>query len=180
MKTRFLILAASALAAASCTDGEKPSGSSGSETVTASPSNEGKKSDKIRNGVVVKESGGLEVEQAFLLTDDGQLIDEANTVPMAENVNLRLIIKGWEETDGKVTLGASEQVATSEGDIVLNQPDLFGSMGAVSATDAQFVTLKAVVTRVNKLYDYFQVNYRVWDKSPGGGEVSGSYRFKIK
>src|SRR3954470_22749258 len=81
---------------------------------------------KIRNGIKLQENG-LHVEQAFLLKDDGTLIDDDNTIQVGERVLLRLIMHGWVEKDGKAYPEASEKIATNDGQVFLDEPALFSS-----------------------------------------------------
>jgi hypothetical protein len=137
------------------------------------------KFDKFKNGINIS-SKGLDVSQAFLLFDDGTLVPEDNKVGVNQQVNLRLIIDGgWKAENGKVSIGASEKIETDKGDVVLNEPDLFQSIGDVSVQDAGVITLKAVITSIDKLYDHFKVSFKVWDKK-GDGSVEGSYKLYIK
>jgi len=139
-----------------------------------------KTSSKIRNGIELKTKGGLEVSQAFLLFDDGSLVPQSNQVKINQYINLRLIIdKGWKSNNGKVSIGASEKISASTGEVALNENDLFQHSGPLNEADAKGITLKAVITRLDKLYDYFLVTFRVWDKH-SDAEVSGSYKFYIQ
>jgi hypothetical protein len=93
---------------------------------------------------------------------------------------LRLIIdNGWKEQDGKVSIGASEKIETSDGEIVLDEKDLFAAMPEINADDAKFLTLTANISRLDKLYDYFLVSFQVWDKN-GTGQINGNYKLYIK
>lgn len=135
---------------------------------------------KIRNGIKL-DAKGLKVTQAFLLYEDRTLVPEDNTTNVNQQVKLRLVIEdGWTEQDGKVMVGASEQIETNDGRLVLDEKDLFNDMPeGVSKEDAGYITISAVITRLDKLYDYFIVKFRVWDKN-GKGEVTGSYKLYIK
>lgn len=135
---------------------------------------------KIRNSIDLKASG-LKVKQAFLLYQDGTLVPEGNKVDVNQKVNLRLIISGWKEENGKVFLGASEKIVTNEGNVFVDEPDLFKSYetDGIAPTDAEYITLSATVTMINQLFDYFLVSFRVWDKK-GSGEVTGSYKLYLK
>ena len=135
---------------------------------------------KIRNDVQLNEKG-LKVEQAFLIfRNDGSLVPADNKVGVGQEVGLRLIVKGWKEENGRVYPGTSEKVMTSDGAVLLDEPDLFNSYtDGVTAKDAEIITITAVITKLDKLYDHFLVSFRVWDKK-GDGEVSGSYKLYIK
>ena len=141
----------------------------------------GNRSSKIRNGITLTENK-LKVSQAFLLyEEDGSLVPQTNEVAIGKRIVLRLVIdSGFTITNGKVFPGASEKVQTSDGMVFLDEPDLFAAYAdGVSPKDAGIISLYAQVTRIDKLYDYFLVTFRVWDKK-GDAEVSGSYKLYIK
>ena len=137
-------------------------------------------SSKIRNGIELKSKGDLKVSQAFLLFDDGTLVPSSNEAKVNQEVNLRLIIEdGFTKKNGMVEIGASERIETNTGQVLLDEKDLFANLGEIDAARAEALTLKAVITRLDKLYDYFLVSFRVWDKK-GAGEVTGSYKLYIQ
>jgi len=134
---------------------------------------------KIRNGIQLK-ANGLKVEQAFLSYEDGSLVSNENKIDVNQKVVMRLIMDGWKEENGKVMIGATEKITTSKGQTILDTEDLFGAYpDGVDAKDAKYITLSAVITRLDELYDHFLVEFRVWDKK-GGGEVTGSYKLYLK
>jgi hypothetical protein len=136
-------------------------------------------SEKIRNGIQLKEKG-LVVEQAFLLFEDGKLIAPGNKIEVGQWVGLRLIVDGWQKREGKVFLDAEEQITTSDGKQLLDQKNLFSEYAdGLSSEDAKALTLSARITAIDKLYDYFTVTFRVWDKQ-NQNEVSGSYKLYLK
>mgnify|MGYP003575042492 CR=1 FL=1 len=147
-------------------------------------SNEGKQSTdsastKIRNDIQLQ-AKGLKVSQAFLIYDDGKLVPADNSTSVGQPVNLRLIIDGgWQQKNGKVLVGASERIESSEGDVLLDEKDLFQNVSSVRPEDAQYITLTANISKLNKLYDHFLVSFRVWDKN-SDGEVIGSYKLRIQ
>jgi hypothetical protein len=135
---------------------------------------------KIRNGIEIHTKGNLEVSQAFLLFDDGSLVPASNQAGVNQNINLRLIIEnGFTESNGKVEIGASEKIETNTGQLLLDERDLFKDLGEIEAARAKMLTLNAVITRLDRLYDYFLVTFRVWDKK-GNGEINGSYKLYIQ
>ncbi|MBC7829296.1 MAG: hypothetical protein H7122_16225 [Chitinophagaceae bacterium] len=139
-----------------------------------------KVSTKIRNGIELTTKGDLKVSQAFLLFEDGSLVPASNEARVNQVVNLRLIIdNGFTESNGKVEIGASEKIETNTGELLLDEKDLFKDLGEIEAERAKALTLNAVITRLDKLYDYFLVSFRVWDKK-GNGEVNGSYKLYIQ
>ena len=137
-------------------------------------------SSKIRNGIELKSTGDLKVSQAFLLFEDGTLVPSSNEAKVNQEVNLRLIIEnGFAQSNGMVEIGASEKIETNTGQVLLDEKDLFSNLGEIEAARAEALTLKAVITRLDKLYDYFLVSFRVWDKK-GNGDITGSYKLYIQ
>jgi len=135
--------------------------------------------DKIRNDIQLKQKG-LTVEQAFLLFEDGKLIPAGNKIEVGQWVGLRLIVNGWQKSDGKVFLDAEEQITTSDGKQLLDQQNLFKEYAdGLASEDAKALTLSARITAIDKLYDFFTVTFRVWDKQTQN-EVSGSYKLYLK
>lgn len=133
---------------------------------------------KIRNGIQLN-AKGLKVEQAFLVYEDGSLVAEDNKAKINEPVKMRLIISNWKEENGLVFADASEKITTSEGEVLVNEPNLFASYtDGIKAADAKYIILTAIITKVDKLYDYFLVSFRVWDKK-GDGEITGSYKLYL-
>ncbi len=134
---------------------------------------------KIRNDINIK-ADGVNLSQAFLLYEDGTLVPETNETGVGKPVKMRLIIDGgWKEQEGKVSIGASEKIETSDGELMLDEKDLFAAMPIMNADDAKFITLTANISSLDKLYDYFLVSFKVWDKN-GTGEITGNYKLYIK
>src|SRR6476620_745302 len=135
--------------------------------------------DKKRSGIQLKEKG-LIAEQAFLLFEDGKLIPPGNKIDVGQWVGLRLILNGWQKQNGKVFVDAEEQITTSDGKQLLDQKNLFKEYAdGLSSEDAKALTLSARITAIDKLYDYFTVTFRVWDKQDQN-EISGSYKLYLK
>ena len=157
-------------------DNKTDSASSVSETSAKADETSNK---KIRNKISYN-STGITVNQAFLMFEDGKLVPDDNKVEIGQKVNMRLIIEGWKAIDGKVFLGASEKIETDEGRVVLDEKDLFANYtDGVDATDAATITLTAVITRVDKLFNHFDISFKVWDKK-SEDNVEGSYRVYLK
>lgn len=136
---------------------------------------------KISNGIKLTISKGIELKTAYLFYDDGRKVSDSNTASLNQKVNLMVQVKrgGWVEKEGIVSIGASEKISTNTGLTVLDEPDLFATLTDISAEDAQYITLKAVITSMTKKYSYFQVSFTIWDKW-GTGKITGSYRLKIR
>jgi len=133
----------------------------------------------ILNNISLHESGGLKVAQAFLTFEDGKLLPKTNETSLGTPVYLNLLIeRGWEVQSGKASIDATEIIATHDGEIVLNAPNLFKSNPTMDAADASRILLKANITRTRPDIRYFVVNYRVWDKW-SDAEVKGSYKLYV-
>lgn len=136
---------------------------------------------KIRNGIEL-ESHGLKVEQAYLQYEDNSLVPEDNRTEVNKQILCKLIISdGWKDKDGVVFPGASERIETNTGQVLLNEPDLFKSYETqgVKKEDAAYITLSANISKLDKLFDYFIVKFKLWDKT-SGSYVNGTFKFYIK
>lgn len=138
-------------------------------------------SPKISNGIKLNLTPGIKLVKAYLFFDGGKKVSDSNIAEVNQNMNMMIQVKrfGWVERGGKVSIGASEKITSSLGKVILNEPDLFSTLTDISAEDAQYVTLKAVITSTIKTIKYFTVNFVVWDKW-STGKITGSYRFKIR
>ena len=176
--TSFIALAL--IAFISCKDATKTENKAETKTDTVSTTAPETTSDKkIRNKISFN-STGITVKQAFLLFEDGKLVPDDNKVEIGQKVLLRLIIEDWKPVDGKVFLGASEKIETDEGQVVLDEKDLFASYpDGIDPVDAATITLTAVITRVDKLFNHFDISFKVWDKK-SQDNVEGSYRVYLK
>lgn len=133
------------------------------------------------NGIKLK-AKGLVVSDAKLYFDDQSSVPADNRVEVNQRVNMLLTIeKGWSEVDGKVFPGGSEVIKLNTGSVILESGDLFKDYEAtgVSPVDAQYITLKAVITEMNDKKKYVIVTFRVWDKK-STAEITGSYKLYIK
>ncbi len=154
--------------------------STNSGNKTAEHLNEvGKSTQKIRNQIQFEEAGGLKVESAFLMLDKGDLVAEDNIIRVGERFKLILKLSGWQEIDGKVHIGAGEQLLNSNNVAMLRENDLFANTGAVSEEDAQVITLTMEVLNTETIYDFYQTDFKVWNKN-ADQHVYGSYQFKLQ
>lgn len=133
---------------------------------------------KIRNGIELHQKE-LSVSQAYLQFEDGVLVPNDNKVELKQRVVMKLIIDGWKKEGDKIFAGASEIIATSDRQVMVNKEDLFADYKDGMSADNPGITLSAVINGIDKLYDYFLVSFRVWDKK-GTGEVTGSYKLYLK
>lgn len=134
---------------------------------------------KIRNGITYDGSGGLKVETAFLMKDDGELVPEDNTLKAGERFKLILKLSGWQAENGKVLIGAGERLRNSNQVVMLQEDDLFASADAISEEDAQVITLIMEVLNTETLYDFYETDFKVWNKNVEQF-VRGTYQFKLK
>lgn len=58
---------------------------------------------------------GLQVEEAYLVTEDGSLMSSENKIDVNDEVKMKLVMSGWKAENDRVFAGASERVLTSEG-----------------------------------------------------------------
>jgi hypothetical protein len=121
--------------------------------------------NKIRNGIDIKSSGGVNIEQAFLTyVEDGSFVSEDNSTGINKPVKLNLIVKGWKEKEGKVYLDAEQKVTTSEGNLILDKKNMLAEFTDISPKDAEYLSFQVVITRLNKIFDYFLVEVKAWNK----------------
>jgi hypothetical protein len=134
---------------------------------------------KIRNGIEVK-ANGVDVEQAFLTYEDGTLVDESNTTSVNKKLKINFVVKGWKAENGKVALEANEKITTSDGDIVMDEKELFsrGGMETISAADAEYPRLSVVISQLSKLHDFYLVSFKIWNKGTDQS-LEGNYKFHL-
>ena len=134
---------------------------------------------KIRNGIEVK-ANGVNVEQAFLTYEDGTLVDESNTTSVNKKLKINFVVKGWKAENDKVALEANEKITTSDGDIVMDEKELFskGGMETISAADAEFPRLSVVISQLSKLHDFYLVSFKIWNRGTDQS-IEGNYKFHL-
>ena len=141
---------------------------------------EQKSKSQVLNDIVLETAGGVEVNQAFLTYENGDVVPSPNITSLGKPIYLRLnLIKGWKEEMGEVSLGASEKISSDKGTVFLDEPDLFQKYKSLSADDAKVIQLKAVINSMSGPIKYFVVDYKVWDKN-GDGVIKGSYKFYVE
>lgn len=157
-----------------CSVGEKDKGPEGNVVV--------KDGARIYNNIELQPNG-VKVEKAYLLFEDGKPVPETNVIDFNQPVQLRLFISdGWQEDSNKVFLGASEKISTEQGEVLLDEPDLFAKYpDGISPGDAKLITVTAKIIIRKKLepLTIFNVQFRVWDKK-NGNSVEGSYKLYSK
>lgn len=136
-------------------------------------------SQKIRNQIHLEASGGLRVETAFLMQEKGDLVPADNTIQVGDRIKLILKIKGWEAIDGIVPVGVGQQLVNSDHRVMYRNDDLFADSKGFSPEDAQYITMIMEVLNTETIYNYYQVDFKVWNKK-AAQQIYGNYRFKIK
>lgn len=132
----------------------------------------------ISNGIRVV-GNGLKVEEAHLVTGEGRRLPEGNLFAVAQKVYCQLKLSGYREIDGRVKIGASEEILGDGEEVLVQHKDLFETLEDAKAEDARYVRLMAVITELQKPYRFFVVNFRVWDKN-SKADLKGTYRFRIQ
>ncbi|QIG88743.1 hypothetical protein G6R40_03240 [Chryseobacterium sp. POL2] len=134
---------------------------------------------KIRNGIEVQATGGLIVEQAWLQYASGPLVRDGNIINLGEKINLHLIILGWKGMNDQISIGASEKIVTDEGQYFLNEADLFARYDTLPLEAVQKISLSAVIENIDRLVDFFRVDFRIYSKTFPEQEINGYYLFHI-
>lgn len=139
-----------------------------------------RKKGKIRNGIEVQSSGGLKVEQAFLTYEDsGNFVQEDNLTTLNKPVKIHLVVKGWKPKNGKVYLDAEQKIVTNEGDLLLHEKNMLKEMGGIDPQDAQYLNFRFVITRLEKLFDYFLVEVMARNEAYDQ-QVKASFKIHIE
>ncbi len=152
-----------------------------SQTKTPAKKQNAISSAKVKNGIELEEHG-LIVQEAFLMFEDKSSVPENNRTQVGKKINCILIIsKGWKERDGKAFLGASEIIKNNQGQLILDEKDLLAAftIEGISVENAGQITIPAIVTPFDKIYNPYVVAFKVWDKI-GENYVSGSFKFYVK
>ncbi|CAL1518729.1 hypothetical protein [Chitinophaga sp. MM2321] len=134
---------------------------------------------KIRNGIQVEANGGLIVEQAWLQYASGPLVRDGNIINVGEKIKIHLIIQGWKGMNDVISIGASERITTDEGQCLLEATDMFADYATLSLQAVQKISLSAVIDNIDRLVDYFKVDFRIWSKMYREQEITGYYQFHI-
>ncbi len=139
-------------------------------------------SPQINNNIKITTTGNVNIKSTTLYYYDsiGVKVPKNNTVNLNQAVRLLLVVKpnSWFQKDSIVSIGASEKIVTNAGVKVLEEKDLFASFTDINAVDAEYISLKAVITGMTKKIPYFKVSFTVWDKW-GKGKIMGTYILKI-
>ena len=137
---------------------------------------------RIYNDIVIR-ANGVKVEKAYLVFADGEPGPDGNIVDFRQPVDLVITFnEGWKDNAGMVKLGVSEIIKTENGEILLNEPDLFSTLdNGVSIEDARRITIRATIKMKTPAAPLttFNISFRIWDKG-GEGFAEGSYKLFSK
>jgi hypothetical protein len=96
-------------------------------------------------------------------------------------MTIRSELSGWKEKEGKVFIDASEKMETNDGAVVLDEKNLFSAYTeGLSPEDAKYITLSVVITRIDKLYDFYKVSFEVKDITDPQNGVEGFYKLYVE
>lgn len=152
----------------------------GNETIAPQKTLQTNSNAQILNGIVVHQTGGLEIYRAFLSHPDGTLLNSRNSVRTGDTVCLNLVVKGgWIAEDGIVSIGAAQTLVGDDGERLFSSPDLFAGSPKMDQAKAAQLQLKTTLTKLRPDTRTLIVHYKVWDKT-GAGEVAGRYRLQLR
>ncbi|MEP7237799.1 MAG: hypothetical protein ABI685_08045 [Ferruginibacter sp.] len=135
----------------------------------------------ILNNISIIATGGFEIDSAYLNYEDGTPVLTGNITQLDRKIVMWIIIKkGWKDMNGKINIGASESILSDKAVVILENLQLFPA-GSDEGTleDGRYVSLNAVITKLDDAIPYFTAKFKVWDKN-GTGKISGSYIFAVK
>lgn len=162
-----------------CSVGNNGDGTTKGKTVTSTTVE--KDGTIITNNIDIT-AKGIKIKKATLLLPNNNQVPDDNIIGVNQKIKLLLLLDdGWKLKDGKASIGASEKLTASDGQVIVDAADLFSDYTetGIDPQDAKVVTLSAVITQEAGNVDYYQVVFRVWDKY-GDAEINGSYKFYIK
>lgn len=139
-----------------------------------------KDGSQVYNNIQLTTSG-VKIKRAYLALQDGTRVPADNFIDFTQPVKMIVLIdSGWVVKDEGVLLGASEKIATENGQILLDEPDLFEGTGTISETDSKIIAVTAKIIRdKNSPPASFIVSFRIWDKN-GNGSIEGNYKLNSK
>ena len=178
LKLPYLFVLCIVLCSCNFTAGDKKAGVRTKEVTS--------KDNTTLNGAIIKnnidlDATGVKLKEAYLIDADYKPLTE-NKAGIGEKIYL--VIKmdtGWVKENGKSFIGASENILTSAGRVVVSADDIFKDqeVTGMDAKDTKEISLSAVITEANPGLNDFEVRFRVWDKK-SNGEVKGKYYFSLK
>jgi hypothetical protein len=126
---------------------------------------------------------GVKVEKAYLVFENNDPVPQSNVIDFTQPVKLILVInEGWKETDNKVKLGVSETILAPDGQVMLDEKDLFAKYtDGITPVDAKKISIMAKIIIKQKMdpLTTFNVKFNVWDKN-SNNYIKGSYKLYSK
>jgi hypothetical protein len=144
-----------------------------------------KKDDMLLyNGIDIVSVNGFKLNKAYLVfKNDGKRVPDDNMVDFKQPIEMILEFKdGWKIENEKAYPGASEKIEVENGQVLVDEADLFKSLEAdgVSAKDAKVIRLTASVSvPEGSPPTTFKVSFKVWDKK-SEAFVEGNYKLHSK
>jgi len=139
------------------------------------------KKDK-RDDNIQYDSKVFHVKKAYLSVNGKDPVPADFRAEINQNVYLQIEVdpKDWTIEEERIYPGVYEKVESDDKKHVFVQEDMMKDYeGGIAASDGWLITVMAVVRDVDKHYDHFTVNFRVWDKR-GKGEITGMYNLYLK
>lgn len=138
----------------------------------------------LYNGIQLQTTQ-VQVEKAYLVTNDdkAERIGDDNFIDVKRGVKIVIMIDdGWKALDEKVYLSGSMKVATTDGKVILDQPDLFDRVReeGISITDSKILSLTVNFTSWNTNEPLtLNVDFNIQDKN-SEARIEGSYQVYTK
>lgn len=125
-------------------------------------------------------NNGLSYSEGYLSMDNQKL--SSNKFPMDKVIYLFFDgVEGFQETEGKVFLGASLVVTDASGNKILEEADLFASYNesGVSVEDAKKISLNLKIGNPMKVGAKYVWKSKIWDKK-GKGVIEAESEFEVQ
>jgi len=128
-------------------------------------------------------ANGFKVSRAYLSLD----AEAKKEIPadykagIGEKIFLQLVIdSGWVNENGRIYPGIYERVESDDKKHLFVEDDMMkATPEGVDAKDGWLVSIMAVLNTTDTHYEYFNVDFRVWDKK-GTSNITGSYKLHLK
>jgi hypothetical protein len=130
-------------------------------------------------------SRGVQVEKAYLVTDDEQedRVGEDNFVEILRGVKMYLLIKdGWKDTDGRVRIDASMKAVADDGTVIAEEQNMFKEYEekGISIEESKSISIALFVNKWTASRPVtVKISFRVWDKQ-SDAFVEGDYTVHTK
>jgi hypothetical protein len=133
-----------------------------------------------KNGIVITASN-ISVEKAFLVLGDDVNIPDNNTIRVNQKVWLRLVTSGWKLKDSLIYLSGRETVEASNGEIILDNKDLFKDPEkGISGGSSQTIGISLLVSDPRKKNEHFKVSFKIKDEMEPRNAIEGYYDLYVR